>query len=41
MLLTVIKRENNIYWYDLRANSTVKQLEGHKDAVSKKKKKKL
>jgi len=33
MLLTVIKRENNIYWYDLRANSTVKQLEGHKDAA--------
>lgn len=34
MLLTIIKRENNIYWYDLRSENIVQELEGHKDAVS-------
>lgn len=33
MLLTVIKREGNLYWYDLRTNSLVTTLDGHTKAV--------
>lgn len=34
MLLSVIKREGNLFWYDLRTNSLVTTLNGHTKAVS-------
>ena len=33
MLLSVIKRESNIHWFDLRTDSLVKELQSHANAV--------
>ena len=33
-LLTIIKRENEVYWYDMKQNALVKTLSGHSKAVS-------
>lgn len=32
-LFTVIKRENDIFWYDLRMGTIVNTLQGHSSAV--------
>lgn len=34
MLLTVIKREGDIYWHDMRTSELVSTLSGHTKAVS-------
>jgi WD40 repeat protein len=33
VLMTVLKRENDVFWYDLRNGNLVRQLSGHEKAV--------